>query len=67
MRTGCIVSWRVIGRRMIAAGVCWLIVGLSVPFYLVIVYCILGAWGLASWVKLRRFPVALFVRCVIAA
>jgi len=60
------ISWRDL-RWLIAAGICWLIVGLSVPFYLVIVYCILGAWGLASWVKQRRFPVALFVRCVIAA
>ena len=54
-------------RWLIGAGVCWLIVGLSVPFYFVILYCILGAWGLASWVKLRRFPVALFVRAVMAA
>ena len=54
-------------RWLILAGVCWLIVGLSVPFYLVIVYCILGAWGLAAWIKARRFPLALFVRAVIAA
>ena len=60
------ISWGGLGW-LIVAGVCWLIVGLSVPFYLVIVYCILGAWGLASWVKRREFPVALFVRCVIAA
>lgn len=49
------------------AGVCWLVVGLSVPFYLAVVYAVLGAWGLAAWVKTRRFPVALFVRAVVAA
>jgi hypothetical protein len=30
------------------AALCWLIVGLAVPFYLDILYCILGAWGLAT-------------------
>lgn len=54
-------------RWLIIAGGCWLVVGLSVPFYFVILYCILGAWGLAAWVKARRFPVALFGRCVVAA
>jgi hypothetical protein len=51
----------------ILAGLCWLIVGLSVPFYVVILYCILGAWGVAAWARERRFPTALFLRCVIAA
>jgi hypothetical protein len=46
------------------AGLCWLIVGLAVPFYLVIIYCILGAWGLAAWVRTRQFPVQLF-RCAV--
>lgn len=49
------------------AGLCWLVVGLAVPFYLAIVYCILGAWGLAAWQRQRRFPTGLFVSCVIAA
>lgn len=49
------------------AGGCWLLVGLNVPFYLAVVYAVLGAWGLAAWVKQRRFPWALFVRGVIAA
>ena len=53
-------------RWLILAGVCWLVVGLSVPFYFVIIYCVLGAWGLAAWVKQRRFPLALFARCVVA-
>lgn len=50
-----------------AAGICWLIVGLAVPFYLAILYCILGAWGLAAWLRERRFPFRLFVRCAVAA
>lgn len=54
-------------RWLLLAGGLWLVVGLSVPFYFVIIYCILGAWGLASWVRTRRFPLALFVRAVIAA
>ena len=53
-------------RWLILAGVCWLVVGLSVPFYFVIIYCVLGTWGLAAWVKQRRFPLALFARCVVA-
>ncbi len=54
-------------RWLLLAAGCWLVVGLSVPFYLVIIYCILGAWGLAAWLKTRRFPLALFIRAVIAA
>ncbi len=54
-------------RWLIIAGVCWLIVGLCVSFYLAVIYCILGAWGLAAWAKDRRFPTALFIRAVIAA
>ncbi|MEP7293472.1 MAG: hypothetical protein ABI835_16930 [Chloroflexota bacterium] len=54
-------------RWLIFAALCWLVVGLSVPFYLVIVYCILGAWGLAAWLKERRFPLALFVGALTAA
>jgi hypothetical protein len=48
------------------AGVSWLVVGLAVPFYLAVIYAILGAWGLAAWVRLRRFPGGLFWRCVVA-
>lgn len=40
----------------ILAGICWLLVGLAVPFYLAIIYCILGTWGLAAWIGQRRFP-----------
>ncbi len=54
-------------RWLLAAGICWLIVGLCVPFYFAVIYCVLGAWGLASWIKQRRFPLALFARAVIAA
>ena len=53
--------------RTLLAGVCFLIVGLAVPFYLVIIYAILGAWGLAIWVRKRAFPLTLLVRSVVAA
>ncbi|NDJ62467.1 MAG: hypothetical protein GYB67_15170 [Chloroflexi bacterium] len=56
------------------AGVLWLIVGIAVPFYLAIIYAILGAWGLAAWARAGRFrafpqgfPWGLFWRCVVAA
>jgi hypothetical protein len=50
--------------RAVLAGICWLIVGLAVPFYLVIIYAIVGAWGLATWVRNRAFPTQLFIQCV---
>jgi hypothetical protein len=53
-------------RYALLAGLCWLVVGLAVPFYLTVLYCILGAWGLAVWVRQRTFPTILFVRCLIA-
>ncbi len=49
------------------AGLCWLIVGLAVPFYLVIIYCILGGWGLAAWLRQRQLPWNLFIRTVVGA
>ncbi|MCB9450468.1 MAG: hypothetical protein H6672_03465 [Anaerolineaceae bacterium] len=51
----------------LAAGGCWLIVGLAVPFYLVVIYGILGAWGLAVWLRERHFPLILALRGGIAA
>ncbi len=51
----------------VLAGLCWLIVGLAVPFYLVIIYCILGGWGLAAWIQARRFPRLLFRSAALAA
>ena len=54
-------------RWSVLAGLCWLIVGLAVPFYLVIIYCILGAWGLAAWARTRQFPIQLFWRAVVGA
>lgn len=54
-------------RNAVGAGLLWLVVGLAVPFYLVIIYCILGAWGLAEWALTRRFPRALAQVCVLAA
>ena len=53
--------------RALLAGALWLLVGLAVPFYLVIIYAILGAWGLAAWVRQRRFAWPLFWRAVVAA
>ncbi|NUQ03151.1 MAG: hypothetical protein HUU31_04625 [Anaerolineae bacterium] len=52
--------------RVLIAGLCWLITGLAVPFYLAILYCIAGAWGLAALIRTRRFPTALFLRAAAA-
>lgn len=54
-------------QRALLAGVCWLIVGVAVPFYLVIIYAILGAWGLAAWVRWWCFPLTLLRSAVLAA
>ncbi len=54
-------------RASLLAGVCWLVMGLCVPFYVAVLYAILGAWGLATWLRTWQFPTRLFVRCLIAA
>ncbi len=49
------------------AALCWLIVGLAVPFYLPIIYVILATWGLFLWIARRRFPRQLLITGGIAA
>jgi hypothetical protein len=51
----------------LSAGLCWLLVGLCVPFYIAVLYAILGVWGLASLIRHRRFPARLFWRCIVGA
>ncbi|MFN8527454.1 MAG: hypothetical protein U0670_02445 [Anaerolineae bacterium] len=53
--------------RTLLAALLFNIVGLCVPFYLAVIYVILGVWGLAAWILQRRFPIRLFWRAVIAA
>lgn len=48
------------------AGGCWVITGMSVPFYFGVIYVLMGAWGLLVWLRTRHFPTALFLRCVLA-
>ncbi len=43
-------------RYAVLSALCWLIVGLTVPFYLPIIYVILATWGLVLWIAHRRFP-----------
>jgi hypothetical protein len=59
-------SLRVWGRWTALAGVCWLVTGLCVPFYITVIYLLLGCWGLAAWIRARRFPWALFWRAASA-
>ncbi|WP_162909831.1 hypothetical protein [Aggregatilinea lenta] len=54
-------------RRSASAGLCWAVMGLAVPFYVPVVYAVLGAWGLAAWLREGRFPWRLFRQAVIAA
>jgi hypothetical protein len=42
------------------------VMGLCVPFYIAVVYLILGSWGLAAWIRWSRFPWALFWRSISA-
>lgn len=49
------------------AGLLWIIMGLCVPFFIAVLYLILGVWGLAAWLRLRRFPWGLFWRAVSGA
>ncbi len=51
----------------LAAGLCWIVMGLCVPFYLAVIYAVLGAWGLTLWARTRRFPWALAWRAGTAA
>ncbi|HVO42266.1 MAG TPA: hypothetical protein VMT34_06575 [Aggregatilineales bacterium] len=55
------------GVWMVAAGLSWLVMGLCVPFYIGVVYAILGVWGAAVLIRHRRFPLRLFTRCVVGA
>jgi len=54
-------------RRVIYAGILFNVVGICVPFYLAVIYVILGVWGLARWAAERRFPFELARRAVPAA
>ncbi|MBN1284238.1 MAG: hypothetical protein JXB47_02465 [Anaerolineae bacterium] len=54
-------------RRSVLAGLCWAGMGMIVPFYIAMLYVILGVWGLATWAHERRFPWSLFWRAVVAA
>lgn len=54
-------------RWALAAGLCWLLMGLAVPFYLAVIYAVLGAWGLAAWLLARRFPARLARHAALAA
>lgn len=53
-------------RDALVGGVCWTVMGFAVPFYVAVVYALLGVWGLAAWARARRFPRALF-RCAVVA
>lgn len=53
--------------KSLLAGVCWAVMGLSVPFFIAVGYAVLAAWGLAAWLRERRFPGVLFRRAAVAA
>lgn len=48
------------------AGLCWIIIGLCVSFYFVILYCLMAAWGLAAWLHEKSFPWKLTLRGTVA-
>jgi hypothetical protein len=49
----------------VGAGLCWMVVGACVPFYIVVIGAVVGAWGLAAWIRVRKFPFALVWRCLV--
>lgn len=53
-------------RNAQLAGLLWCVVGLMVPFFLTVIYAVLGAWGLAVWVRRRKFPLDLFLSALVA-
>ncbi|MEM6283147.1 MAG: hypothetical protein AAF787_13205 [Chloroflexota bacterium] len=53
-------------RHAVFAGAMWVLTGLTVPFYLAVLYVVLGVWGILLWVRNRAFPMPLFIRAVIA-
>lgn len=59
-------KWQGWSKWALLAGLCWLVVGLSVTFYFVLIDALLGAWGLAVWARTRRFPIQLALRCAVA-
>lgn len=54
-------------RGSLLAGLAWLMMGVCVPFYIAVLYVLLGCWGLAAWLQTRRFPWPLFWRAITAA
>src|SRR5258708_20264838 len=43
------------------AGLCWLIMGLCVPFYIGVIYAILGVWAVPPPISHPQFPTQHFV------
>jgi len=64
---GFMLLFRDTTRSALLAGLCWLIMGFCVPFYVAVLYALLGAWGAAALIRYRRFPTHLFGRSLIAA
>jgi hypothetical protein len=60
-------DWRAWGRWSLLAGLCWIVMGLCVPFYIAVIYLVVGCWGAAVWLRERRFPWPLFWRMAVAA
>jgi hypothetical protein len=52
---------------MVLAGLLWLIMGLCVPFYIAVLFAILGVWGLATLIRYRQFPMGMFIRFAVGA
>lgn len=48
--------------NLLFAGLCWLVMGLCVPFYVAVLYAILGLWGITVFIRQRCFPTRLFFR-----
>lgn len=49
----------------VLAGMCWIVVGLCVPFYLAVLYIVLAVWMAGVWLRTRAFPTAWIRRLII--
>lgn len=53
-------------RPAVGAGLCWALMAAIVPFYLAVVYALLGAWIGLVWLRARAFPARLLAMSVAA-
>ena len=62
-----LISTRQHWGATLATGVAWLVMALSVPYDGVVLYALLGVWGMALTIRHRRLPIRWALRPAVAA